>query len=147
MKKLLFAMALMMGCNDDTVFEFDAGSSPDCQVSSPDATVDASPDATVDANNMDARPDATPCGHDGEACCHTGVYCSGELYCTFHDGDFGCHPWTCGPNGFGTCPGVEACVFSVDRSQYFCAPCGGSGELCCPGNTCNATSCNSGICS
>jgi hypothetical protein len=88
------------------------------------------------------------CGGNGEACC-SGNQCESGLACS--DGFCGCTPNCtdkCGgaSNGCGgTCNG--SCGNGQVCSNQSCVACGGDGQTCCGGNSCESgLQCSGGVC-
>lgn len=134
MKKILFAMALLVGCDTESMDLVDANVSPDAH-----QVIDAgSPDAAPDAEVSDA--DLPPsCGGLNAECCYLDGAppgCDDGLACEHQEAQpqYVCHPKTCAGDHPGLCEPDEACVYSVDAASYECVHCGNVGEACCGPN-------------
>lgn len=135
---------------EDAWVEGDASTAPDAFAESPvDARVLSSDAFGPDAPAADGGPrDAHLCGLRGDACC--AGRCAEGLRCLGNDV---CDAIDCGstPGGAccldGTCPGSTA--ICVGGPTGTCQACGGSGEPCCAGRSCDdpmATTCDGTTC-
>jgi hypothetical protein len=135
MKKILFAMALLIGCDTDPTMMDEADANvTDARVI--DAGVDAD---TTDATVPDAPPLQPGCGQLNAECCYLDGAppgCDDGLACEHQEAQpqSVCHPKTCAGDHPGLCEPDEACVYSVDAAHYECVHCGNVGEACCGPN-------------
>lgn len=137
MKKILFAMAMLIGCDTDPTMDTADANIP----SMPDARViDAGIDAdTTDATTPDARELQPGCGQLNAECCYLDGAppgCDDGLACTHQEAQpqYVCHPKTCAGATPGLCEPDEACVYNVTDTHYQCVHCGNPGEFCCDGH-------------